>query len=199
VEVRPIVQLTGTSEFNEVFFDGARTERHNVVGEVNGGWRVAMGTLAFERGVATLGRQVAFERELASVIDSARERRLTKDAVVRQRLSQAWIGLRIMKLNALRTLALSERGTPGPEASISKLHWASWHRQLGELAVDVLGPAGEVAGDAAGALPYELSDPQRSFLFTRADTIYGGSNQIQRNIIGERVLGLPQEPRVEER
>jgi alkylation response protein AidB-like acyl-CoA dehydrogenase len=199
VEVRPIVQLTGTSEFNEVFFDGARTARHNVVGEVNGGWRVAMGTLAFERGVATLGRQVAFERELASVIDAARERRVTEDALMRQRLSQAWIGLRIMKLNALRTLALSERGTPGPEASISKLHWASWHRQLGELAVDVLGPAGEVAGDAAGALPYELSDPQRSFLFTRADTIYGGSNQIQRNIIGERVLGLPQEPRVEER
>ena len=100
-----------------------------------------------------------------------------------------------MKLNALRTLALSERGTPGPEASISKLYWATWHRELGELAVDVLGPAAEVAS----APPYELSDPQRSFLFSRADTIYGGSNQIQRNIIGERVLGLPAEPRVEGR
>ncbi len=168
---------------------------HNVVGDVDGGWRVAMGTLAFERGVATLGRQVAFERELDAVIDAARARGVTADAVVRQRLSRAWIGLRIMKLNALRTLAQSERGTPGPEASISKLYWASWHRRLGELAVDVLGPAAEVAD----APPYELTDPQRSFLFTRADTIYGGSNQIQRNIIGERVLGLPPEPRVEGR
>jgi alkylation response protein AidB-like acyl-CoA dehydrogenase len=111
--------------------------------------------------------------------------------VLRQRLSRAWIGLRIMRLNALRTLALSERGTPGPEASISKLYWATWHRQLGALAVDVLGPAAEVAD----APPYELSDAQRTFLFSRADTIYGGSNQIQRNIIGERVLGLPPEPK----
>jgi alkylation response protein AidB-like acyl-CoA dehydrogenase len=186
------VQLTGTSEFNEVFFDGARTARPNVVGDVNGGWRVAMGTLGFERGVSTIARQVAFEGELAAVIDAARARGVTADAVTRQRLSQAWIGLRIMRLNSLRTLALSEQGTAGSEASIAKLYWATWHRALGELAVDVLGPAAEVAG----AHPYGLTDAQRSFLFTRADTIYGGSNQIQRNIIGERVLGLPPEPKV---
>jgi alkylation response protein AidB-like acyl-CoA dehydrogenase len=120
---------------------------------------------------------------------------LTTDAVMRQRLARAWIGLRIMRLNALRTLALSDRGTPGPEASIAKLYWSTWHRGLGELGVDVLGPAAEVAG----AFPYDLTDAQRSFLFSRADTVYGGSNQIQRNILGERVLGLPPEPRVEER
>jgi alkylation response protein AidB-like acyl-CoA dehydrogenase len=192
VEVRPIVQLTGTSEFNEVFFDGARTGRENVVGDVNGGWRVAMGTLGFERGVANLARQVVFERELAEVIEAARARGLVADAVMRQRLAQAWIGLRIMRLNSLRTLALSEHGTAGPEASISKLHWSSWHRALGELAMDVLGPAAELTG----GFPYDLTDAQRMFLFTRADTIYGGSNQIQRNVLGERVLGLPPEPKV---
>jgi alkylation response protein AidB-like acyl-CoA dehydrogenase len=195
IEVRPIVQLTGTSEFNEVFFDGARTARTNIVGDVNGGWRVAMGTLGFERGVSTLARQVAFEGELASVIEGARSRGLTADAVMRQRLAQSWIGLRIMRLNALRTLALSDRGTPGPEASIAKLYWSTWHRGLGELGVDVLGPAAEVAG----AFPYDLTDAQRSFLFSRADTVYGGSNQIQRNILGERVLGLPPEPKPEGR
>jgi alkylation response protein AidB-like acyl-CoA dehydrogenase len=191
IEVRPIVQLTGTSEFNEVFFDGARTARANVVGDVNGGWRVAMGTLGFERGVSTIARQVAFEGELATVIDSARARGVTEDAVIRQRLARAWIGLRVMRLNSLRTLALSEQGTAGAEASIAKLYWASWHRALGELAMDVLGPAAEIAG----ALPYDLTDTQRGFLFSRADTIYGGSNQIQRNILGERVLGLPPEPK----
>ena len=98
--------------------------------------------------------------------------------------ADAWIGLRIMRFNALRTLSTMEGGAPGPEASITKLYWATWHRNLGELAADVLGPRLE--------LDEEL---QRMFLFARADTIYGGSNQIQRNVIGERVLGLPPEPR----
>jgi alkylation response protein AidB-like acyl-CoA dehydrogenase len=191
IEVRPIVQLTGTSEFNEVFFDGARTARDNVVGDVNGGWRVAMGTLGFERGVSTIARQVAFGRELEEVIEVARARGLAADPVMRQRLSRAWIGWRVMRLNSLRTLTLSEQGTAGAEASIAKLYWASWHRALGELAMDVMGPAAEIAGGS----PYDLTDMQRMFLFTRADTIYGGSNQIQRNILGERVLGLPSEPK----
>ena len=192
IEVRPIVQLTGTSEFNEVFFDGARTAREHVVGEVHGGWKVALGTLAFERGVATLSQQLAFERELAGVLDRARANGANTDPVVRQRLARAWIGLRIMRFNALRTLtSMNESAAPGPEASIAKLYWSSWHRALGELGIDVLGPEGTVVPGPG----YELSDPQRLFLFTRADTIYGGSNQIQRNIIGERVLGLPAEPR----
>jgi alkylation response protein AidB-like acyl-CoA dehydrogenase len=180
IEIRPIVQLTGTSEFNEVFFDGARTARVNVVGEVDGGWRVAMGTLAFERGVATLAQQIGFERELASVVATARATGRGADPTVRERLVEAWIGLRLLRYNALRTLASD--GEPGPEASVAKLAWATWHRTLGELAVDVQGPAG-VAGGDAGA--------EALFLFTRADTIYGGSNEVQRNVIAERSLGLP--------
>ena len=191
VEIRPIVQITGTSEFNEVFFDGARTAAQNVVGDVNGGWRVAMGTLAFERGASTFGQQIGFEAELSEITALARRAGLSDDPVMRQRLARAWEGLRIMRWTNLRVLAGAEI-EPGPEVSIGKLFWATWHRELGELAVDVSGPAGLIADD----LPYELTTLQRLFLFTRADTIYAGSNQIQRNIIGERVLGLPAESRI---
>jgi len=187
VEIRPIVQLTGTSEFNEVFFDGARTARGNVVGEVDGGWKVAMGTLGFERGVSTLANQIGFERELDRVIALARANGAAADPRMRQRLASAWIGLRLLRFNALRTLTAVE---PGPEASVSKLHWATWHRALGELAMDVQGISATVVDGGE----HELDDLQRLFLFARADTIYGGSNQIQRNIIGERALGLPREP-----
>jgi alkylation response protein AidB-like acyl-CoA dehydrogenase len=191
IEVRPIVQVTGTSEFNEVFFDCARTAAANVVGEVNGGWRVAMGTLAFERGTSTFGQQIGFERELDEVVEAARRTGAAGDPVTRQRLASAWTGLRLMRWNGLRALAAWQDGQPGPEASITKLCWASWHRALGELAMDVLGLAAEIG---AGP-PYELTPAQRLFLFTRADTIYAGSNEIQRTIVGERVLGLPPEPK----
>jgi alkylation response protein AidB-like acyl-CoA dehydrogenase len=182
VEVRPIVQLTGTSEFNEVFFDGARTAKENVVGEVDGGWRVAMGTLAFERGTLYFGQQIGFERELRQLVEAARANGALDNPVIRDRLTDAWIGLRVMRFHNLRTL---HEGEPGPEASINKLFWSIWHRELGNLAMDVLGPAAT------------LDDAllQRVFLFSRADTIYAGSNEIQRNIIGERALGLPPEPR----
>jgi alkylation response protein AidB-like acyl-CoA dehydrogenase len=191
IEVRPIVQLTGTSEFNEVFFDGARTELGNVVGDVNDGWKVAMGTLAFERGVSTLGQQLNFENELQGIFDSARRNGRAEDPVVRQRLADAFIGLQIMRYNTLRGLARADQAELSREGLITKLYWASFHRRLGELAVDVLGPEAMVANDP----PYELSDAQRLFLWTRADTIYGGSNQIQRNQIGERALTLPREPK----
>ncbi len=180
VEIRPIVQITGTSEFNEVFFDDARTAADNIVGEVNGGWRVALATLSFERGVSTLAQQIGFERELDSVVAAARRRGLVDDPVWRDRLVDAWIGLRLLRFNALRTMR--EDGEPGPEASISKLAWATWHRALGRLAADVLGPEIELS---------ENESLRSLFLFTTADTIYGGSNQIQRNLLGERVLGLP--------
>ncbi|SRR5579884_1209817 len=197
IEIRPIVQITGTSEFNEVFFDGARTAAENVVGEVNGGWRVAMGTLAFERGVSTLGQQLNFKSELDRIIASARANGRARDPVVRQALARSWSELEIMRLNALRTLARMEDNALSREGMITKLYWASVHRRLGELAVDVLGADGMVAG-AAGVTGdrYPISDAQRLFLWTRADTIYGGSNQIQRNQIGERALGLPPEPKV---
>jgi len=183
IEVRPIVQLTGTSEFNEVFFDGARTAAGNVVGEVNDGWRVALATLAFERGVSTLAQQIGFERELDAVVTAARASGSMANPAVRSRLVEALIGLRLLRFNALRTM--SSEGEPGPEASISKLAWATWHRALGRLAADVLGPSIE--------LP-EHEHLRRLFLFSTADTIYGGSNEIQRNLLGERVLGLPRGP-----
>ena len=191
VVVRPIEQLTGTSEFNEVYFDGARAPAENVVGEVNGGWKVAMGTLALERGVSTLGQQLAFRNELEQVIAIAKSNGAAKDPVMRQRLADAWMGLEIMRLNALRTLSSDEGYGPQRAAMITKLYWASWHRDLGKLAMDVLGQEAEVATGA----PYDLTLLQRLFLFTRSDTIYAGSNEIQRNIIGERALGLPPEPR----
>jgi len=186
IEIRPIVQITGHSEFNETFFDGARTHVDNVVGDINGGWQVAMGTLAFERGASTLGQQLDFENELREITSIAQANGSSADPVMRQRLADAWITLRIMRYHALRTLPMMEHGTVTRETSIHKLLWASFHRRLGELAVDVLGPQGVVDRDAR--LP-------RLFLYSRADTIYGGSNEIQRNVIGERALGLPREPR----
>jgi alkylation response protein AidB-like acyl-CoA dehydrogenase len=192
VTVRPIRQITGTSEFNEVFFDEARASAEHVVGEVNGGWRVALGTLAFERGASTLAQNLAFAGELEKVIAYARERGLTHDPLLRQRLAQAWMGLKILRLNALRMLSGQEqqKAELGREALIMKLYWSNWHRDLGELAMDVLGPR--------AALSFDDKQPEhaleRLFLFTRADTIYAGSNEIQRNVIAERGLGLPREP-----
>lgn len=190
IEVRPIEQITGTSEFNEVFFDNVRTPAENVLGPVDGGWRVAMATLAFERGTSTLGQQLMFENELAEVIAAAKASGAARDPAIRQRIAAAWMGLKVMRMSSLRTLSLMQGGELRREAMIAKLYWATWHRDLGKLAMDVLGEEAGVVGEG-----YELSALQRLFLFTRADTIYAGSNEIQRNIIGERALGLPPEPR----
>jgi alkylation response protein AidB-like acyl-CoA dehydrogenase len=188
VEVRPIVQMTGDAEFSETFFNDARTAADNVVGEVNGGWKVSMGTLEFERGASTLGQQMSFQNELDEIIAIAKENGAAEDPLIRQRIADAWIGLRIQRFNALRTLSGDK---PGPESMITKIFWATWHRDLGKLAMDVLGPHAEIAEGA----PYQLSQLQRMYLFTRSDTIYAGSNEIQRNIISERALGMPREPR----
>jgi alkylation response protein AidB-like acyl-CoA dehydrogenase len=190
VEVRPIVQLTGTHEFNEVFFDDAVTGQENVVGRPGDGWKVAMGTLAVERGVSTFGQQMGFQREFEQVLTSARDSGAIGDPDIAGRLTDAWIGLRVLRYTAQGTLGAQaeegERTLPVGSDNIAKLLWANWHRDLGELAVDVTGP------DATVTEPgYDLSDAQRLFLFTRADTIYGGSNEIQRNVIAERMLGLP--------
>ena len=140
IEIRPIVQITGHSEFNETFLDGARTPAENVVGEVNGGWRVAMGTLAFERGASTLGQQLAFENELRDDHRARARQRRRDDPVMRQRLADAWITLRVMRIHALAHAADARtRRRSRPATSIHKLFWATFHRALGELAVDVLG------------------------------------------------------------
>jgi alkylation response protein AidB-like acyl-CoA dehydrogenase len=191
VTVRPIRQITGTAEFSEVFFDGAHTAADCIVGAPGDGWKVANGTLAFERGASTLGQNLLFRNELAHIIAVAKQNGSSRDPLMRQRLADAWIGLEIMRSNALRVLADAGGAATSPAAMIAKLYWATWHRKLGELAMDVLGPESEI-GDA---LPYELTALQRLFLFTRSDTIYAGSNEIQRNLIAERALGLPREQR----
>ena len=187
IDVRPIVQLTGTSEFNEVFFDDAVTAAGNAVGEPGEGWRVAMGTLAFERGVSTLGQQVGFEHELDGVLQLARTNGAVNDPLVADRLVEAWAGLQVLRHTALRTLDNDAASSTGVEASVSKLLWAPWHQALGELAMTVQG-RGSTLVEGEG-----LSPLQNLFLFTRSDTIYGGSNEIQRNIIAERRWGLPRD------
>jgi alkylation response protein AidB-like acyl-CoA dehydrogenase len=191
VEIRPIEQMTGDSEFSEVFFNNARSDIGNIVGGENGGWKVSMGTLAFERGASTLGQQMLFNNELEEIIAIAKENGKAKDPVMRQRIVDAWIGLRLQRYNALRMLSGEEGAIPGRESMIIKLFWATWHRDLGKLAMDVMGSHSEIADGA----PYDLNPLQRMYLFTRSDTIYAGSNEIQRNIISERALGMPREPR----
>lgn len=202
VEIRPIQQLTGTSEFNEVFFDGARTSVNMRVGAEGEGWKVAMTLLEFERGVSTLGQQVGFARELERLTQLAKDTGQARYPAIRERITDAWIGLKVIRAHALRTLA--DRDSTGGNASAAKLLWANWHRDLGELAMAIqgapslLGPTETsegVANDLRAPEHLELAEWQRMFLFTRSDTIYGGSNEIQRNIISERVLGLPREAR----
>ena len=187
IEVRPIVSLTGTSEFNEVFFTDAVTAADNVVGQAGLGWRVAMGTLAFERGISTLGQQIGFQREYEQILALAQSRGAITDPATQDRLVEAWAGLQVLRHQALRTLDSDASASTGVEASVSKLLWATWHRSLGELAMTVAGPASTVVDGGS------LSALQNLFLFTRSDTLYGGSNEVQRNIIAERLWRLPKD------
>ncbi|MCU0273140.1 MAG: acyl-CoA dehydrogenase family protein, partial [Acidimicrobiales bacterium] len=140
IEIRPIVQITGGTEFNEVFFTDARTSVENVVGGVGRGWEVAMGTLGFERGASTLGQQLSFRRELDDLLALAKANGTADDPVVRQKLAHAYSTLEIMRYNNLRMLTVVDSGgVPGPEMSIGKLYWANWHRDLGELMMLVRG------------------------------------------------------------
>jgi alkylation response protein AidB-like acyl-CoA dehydrogenase len=205
VEVRPIRMLTGQSEFNEVFFTDARTSRHNVIGEVNGGWAVAMTLLGFERGEAAATTPVAFRGELDRVVALAQSRGLAADPLVRQRLAWCHTRVEIMRFLGMRTLTQYLAGKhPGPEASTFKLYWSEYHKVVTELAIDLLGPDGL---HLVGKLPnsaFTTDDPGApndsgswigTFLNARAGTIYAGTSQVQRNILGELVLGLPKEPR----
>jgi alkylation response protein AidB-like acyl-CoA dehydrogenase len=184
IEVRPIVQLTGTSEFNEVFFDDARTDASCVVGARGDGWRVAMGLLAFERGISTLGQQVGFTREYDEVLALARD--TARFDAHADALVEAWAGLQVLKHQALRTLDSNASASSGVEANVNKLLWAPWHQQLGELAMAVAGPS-------ATLVDGDLTPLQNLFLFTRSDTIYGGSSEVQRNVIAERHWKLPRD------
>ena len=190
VDVRPIKQITGTAEFNEVYFNDAVTDADMVVGEPGDGWKLTLATLSFERGTAFMSAQVRWEREFHRLAEEVRRRGKHRDPRVRQRLAAAYSGLQIIKYNGLRTISgILDGGLPGPEASIGKLFWSQWHQRLGALEMDVLGDDGLLV-DA----PYSLSPFQETFVFSRAHTIYAGSSEVQRGIVGERVLGLPKEP-----
>jgi alkylation response protein AidB-like acyl-CoA dehydrogenase len=196
VEIRPIANLAGSEEFSECFFSGARTDADLVVGRVNGGWRVVMGTLGMERGAALIPMQLAVEREVFEVVANAQASGAARDARTRQRIADAYIAARLMRATTLRVISSLLRGGDAPAAgsdapaaaAISKLFASVAHQRLGELAMDVLGPEAQVMTSPG---PDGLSFAQRIFLYSRAETIYGGTSEIQRNIISERVLGLP--------
>ncbi|MFI7530302.1 acyl-CoA dehydrogenase family protein [Nocardia salmonicida] len=196
VRVVPIRTMLGDSGFNEVFFDGARTSVDNVLGAPGDGWKAAMTTLGHERATSVLGYQFSFRREMTELKALARKRGATADPVLRDRLVDSIIGLDIMGYNNLRTLSAALRdGQFGPEASIGKYYWSRWHKEFTEIAMDVLDADGWLSTEW-GSGPDQPSEAlRRSFIRARAETIYAGSSEIQKNIIAERVLGLPREPK----
>jgi hypothetical protein len=205
VEVRPIKMMSGDSEFNGVFFTGARCPRENVIGEVNGGWAVAMTLLGYERGEAAATFPIMFRIELDRLVALAEERGATDDPVVRQRLARAHTKVEIMRYLGLRSLTQFLNGhQPGPESGIFKNFWSEHHQEVTQLALDILGadamapsgrwPTSSFQTDSPGA-PNDSASWVGTSYNARAGTIYAGSSQIQRNIIGEMVLGLPKEPR----
>jgi alkylation response protein AidB-like acyl-CoA dehydrogenase len=189
VELRPIENLAGSGEFSECFFTGARTDADLVVGEVNDGWRVVIGTLGMERGAALIPIQLGVEREVLEVAADARRSGAGRDGLIRQRIADAYIAARLMRATNLRVVSsLLHGGDAEAAAAGSKLFASVAHQRLGELAMDVQGPEAQVLSVPG---PDGLSDAQRIFLLSRAETIYGGTSEIQRNLISERVLGLP--------
>jgi alkylation response protein AidB-like acyl-CoA dehydrogenase len=190
VEVRPLKDLSGNDHFCEVFFDGAVTAADLVVGGRGNGWRTAMGTLGFERGTAFMAQQLKFAKEFAKVRELAEAKGVDRDPEIRQRLARAYAELEIMRWSGLRNVTrFLQGGQPGPEGSIGKLFWSKWHQRLGELEADLLG-ADALVLQPEGTVAHDF---QHTFMFSRSHTIYAGSSEIQRNIIGERVLGLPRE------
>jgi alkylation response protein AidB-like acyl-CoA dehydrogenase len=192
VTIRPLRQMSGASGFYEVFLDGASAPLFNLIGGVNNGWRVAMTTLGNERGGSATTQHIRFEREFWDLVELARERAKDADPVLRQQLAWAYTHVEIMRYQGLRTLAgMAMKREPGPEASINKIFWSEYHQRLGEIAMDILGADALVRPEGEG---YATNRWQMTFLGSRAETIYAGTSQIQRNIVGERALGLPKEP-----
>ena len=213
IEVRPIVQPDGSGEFNEVFFSDARCPKENVVGGLNNGWKVAMTTLGFERGSSATTGHRRFEKELDQIIDHARGNGAIERPLIRQQIVRQWSKVQIMRVNGLRSLSasLSGRKDPGVAAlgATNKMFWSETHRDTMELAMEILGMDGQILtgdpdqdfvpgiGKRASARDYPVTPLQAAFFFSRSETIWGGTAEIQRNIVGERVLGLPKEPKPE--
>ena len=209
VEIRPIEQVDGSAEFNEVFFNNARCPKENVVGGLNNGWKVAMTTLGFERGTSATTSHRRFQRELEEIIEIARKNGRAQDPLTRQKLATAWSKVKIMEVNGLRSLSDVLHGTKQAAAlgALNKMYWSEYHKDVMELAIDILGMDGQIltgktdeefvpgVGRRRGRTTYPVSPLQASFFFSRSETIWGGTAEIQRNIVGERVLGLPKEPK----
>ena len=188
VEVRPIRQMTGGGEFCEIFLSGAVVEDRDLVGEPGAGWKIAMTVFGFERG--GLAQAARFERAVAQLATLARDRGAGSDVTVRQKVAQAQIEAHVFRLIGLRNLTSAQHGhAPGPEASMTKLYWSEMDKRIQETAVSVQGPYGALAPDS----PFAVEDGrwQYGWMWAQAETIYAGSSEIQRNIIAERVLGLP--------
>ncbi len=208
VEVRPIRMISGESEFNEVFFTDARVPKENVIGGLNNGWAVAMTLLGYERGEAAATQSIRFQAEFDRLRDLARAYGRSEDPLIRQRLAWCYSKVRIMEFTGKRILTQFLAGKhPGPDASIGKLNWSEYHRVVTELSMDIMGmdglvpagrkPSSAFAADDAGA-PNSTNSWAMTFLSARAGTIYAGTSQVQRNIIGEQILGLPKEPRADD-
>jgi alkylation response protein AidB-like acyl-CoA dehydrogenase len=209
VDVRPITQVDGSAEFNEVFFTNARCPKGNVVGGVNNGWKVAMTTLGFERGSSSTTGYRRFLKEWESIVTEARRVGKTDDDLVREDLVKAWSKVKIMEINGYRSLtdALHNTHNAALLGACNKMFWSEAHRSSMDLAINILGMQGQIltgkgpVAGPSGALrrgreDYPVSELQASFFFSRSETIWGGTAEIQRNIIGERALGLPKEPKV---
>ena len=205
IEVRPIKMLSGESEFNEVFYTDVRVPKENVVGGINNGWAVAMGLLGYERGEAAATAPIRFQAEIDRLMELAREKGVASDPRIRQRLAKCYSVVQVMRFLGMRTLTQFLAGHhPGPDGAIFKLYWSEYHKVVTELGIDIMGmdalvlsgrwPSCAFQTDDAGA-PNDSMSWAMTFLNARAGTIYAGSSQVQRNIIGEMVLGLPKEPK----
>jgi hypothetical protein len=212
IEVRGITQPDGTAEFCEVFFTNARAPKDNVVGGVNNGWKVANSTLAFERGQSATTGWRRFAEEYRIMVEMARERGVLDDPTIRQRLMQYYTKIQILRINGLRNLTSAVSGAKDMGSVVlgatNKMFWSEMHQRAMELALDILGAEAMLidAGPTASSWPgstardkrregYPVSTMMSQFFFSRSETIWGGTSQIQRNIVGERVLGLPKEPK----
>jgi alkylation response protein AidB-like acyl-CoA dehydrogenase len=194
ITYRPIRQMSGAAEFCEDFIDGVRAPLFNVIGGLGRGWRVAMTTLGYERGGQATTAHLGYEREFWELAETARKHGKTTDPLVRQQMAWAYTGVQLMRFSGLTTLARAAEGRPpGPEASVAKLFWSEYHKRLGEIAISIVGTDALLRPEGPG---YPTTIWQNVFLSSRAGTIYSGTSEIQRNIIGERALGLPKEPRV---
>ena len=189
VEARPLKQMTGNEEFGEVFLTDVRVPRSQVLGEVGSGWDVAMLLLSFERGSSAIGQYTRFRAELDAVAAAARKKGRSADPMLRQRLASVLTELELLRLHSFHILTKVEAGQQlGFESSMTKLQWSEAHQDLGEVYMDVLGYAGQ---EVPGRPTADLDPLQEMFLWSRSETIWGGSSQVQRNIVAERVLGLP--------